>query len=410
MRQRDSDNGRKHALRDLDGILPEDVSRRTFLNASVATLVGGALAGCTEGGGNGDGNGNGNGNGDGGNAIIKDIRWRQPWRRTMSWGAAFIGQYNGMFTDQNISSPNVEPGFGSPDTARRVGTGKAQVGHADMGSAVAALGEGMNFTMIGVSRQKTILGLTWRDDLLDGPEDLEGENVALATPFAEATWPVVPDVLGLDPDKISTTYADSGVEVGMFTGEEVTAAWGGMNGQSGIHRQIEEEGLDMSAKTRAFNTFSDVSGYPFFVNTDWLENESDSVEYLSRLLSGYSRAIKFTLTEPEESITIMKEDINPSLAAQPEEALIDRMKINIGINLSQFISDGGGFLDWNKDQFTNGMEVFGNALLDDAGDIPAYDDVVDRRPVEEADLVSMSSDEWNAAVEWSQPIWGWFEA
>lgn len=404
----------KQVVRDLDGVLPENVDRRKFLLGTIGTAAGGLLAGCTGDGGGGDDGGtpaNGDdGDEDGQQQLIKDIRWRQPWRRTMSWSAAFIAQFQGMFTDQDISSPNVEPGFGSPDTARRVGTGQAQVGHADMGSAVAALAQGQNFTMVGLSRQKTILGLTWRSDLLDSPQDLEGENVALATPFAEATWPVVPQVLGLDPEAVSTTYADSGVEVGLFTGEEVTAAWGGMNGQSAIHRQIESDDLDMEAETRAFNTFENVAGYPWFVNTDWLENESDSVEYISRLLSGYSRGIKFTVTQPEEAIRIMKEDINPSLAAQPQEALLDRQKINIGINLNQFIQDGGGFLDWNQAEFENGMEVFGNALVDNPDDIPAYADAVDRDPIENADLVGLSSDEWDAAVEFAQPIWGWFEA
>lgn len=397
---------RTEIVRDLDGILPEDVDRRKFLTATVGTVGTGLLAGCMGGGGGNtptDGSGS---NGSGNQGLIKNVNWRQPWKRTMSWAAAFIAQYNGFFTDFNVSSPNIEPGFGSPDTARRVGTGKAQVGHADSGSTLAGLAQGQKFTIAGASRQRTILGLTWRTDLIDGPKDIEGENVVLATPFAKATWPVVPQVLGVDGSKVETTYVKGGVEVGQISQGKAVAVWGGMNGQTAIYQQM---GQDASLNTRAFNTFSDVIGYMWFVNNDWLANESNSVEYLSRLLSGYSKAVKWTVVNPEETIKIMVEDINPSLAANTDRVLRDRMKVNIGINLHGFIKGGGGFLDYEDAMMQQAFDVFGQALVENPDDVPAVDKVVDRRALDKAELATLSSDEWNKATEWAQPIWGWFE-
>lgn len=409
----------KQMIRDLDGILPEGVGRRKFLAATIGTLSTGLLAGCT---GDGEGSPTDSSGGDdqdgqqnvgsddqnsGDDSLIKNVQWRQPWKRTMAWTPAFIAQHKGFFTDANISNPNIEPGFGSPDTARRVGTDKAEVGHADTGSMTASLAEGMNFKVIAASRQKTILALTWRNDKMESPEDLEGKSVVLGTPFAETTWPVVPDVLGLNDDNIEKNYASQGASVSMVAEGEADAVWMGANGGTAIHRQFEDRDADVT--TTPMNNWVDVSGYGFFVNGDWLENESDSVEYLSRLLSGYSKALKWSVTHPEESLELTYDQINPSLATNSDQVNKAHMQVNTGIALSQFIKDGGGILDFEDEMMQQAMDTFGNALVDDSSSIPAYEDIVDRRALDEAELATLSNDEWNKAVEWAQPVWDWWD-
>ena len=406
----------KQVLRELDGILPEDIDRRKFLTTTVGTLSLGTLAGCT-GGGGGDGSGDSGDDGtpatessdqsSGEDSLIKNITWRQPWKRTMAWVPAFIAQHKGFFTDENISNPNIEPGFGSPDTARRVGTDKAAVGHADTGSMTAALGEGMEFSVVGASRQRTILGLTWRNDRMDSPSDLEGKTVVLGTPFAEATWAVVPDVLDLDPDSITTKFASQGASVSQVVEGGADAVWFGANGGTSIHRQFDDKDVDVT--TTPMNNWVDVSGYGFMVSNTWLEEESDSIEYLSRLLSGYSRALKWSVTHPDESLELTYNEINPALKSNSDQVNEGHMAVNISITLSDFIGDGGGILDFADENMQLAMDTFGNSLMDDPDSVPAYDDVVDRRPLEEAELATLSSDEWNKATEWARPIWDWWE-
>lgn len=404
----------KQVLRELDGILPEDVDRRKFLTTTVGTLGLGTLAGCTGGGGDGgDGGDSGttatqsSDQSSGQNNLIKNLTWRQPWKRTMAWVPAFIAQHKGFFTDENISNPNIEPGFGSPDTARRVGTNKAAVGHADTGSMTAALGQGMDFSIVGASRQRTILGLTWRNDRMDSPSDLEGKTVVLGTPFAEATWAVVPDVLDLDPDAITTKFASQGASVSQVVEGDADAVWFGANGGTAIHRQFEDKDVDIT--TTPMNNWVDVSGYGFLVSNTWLEEESDSIEYLSRLLSGYSKALKWSVTHPDESLELTYNEINPALQSNSDQVNEGHMAVNIAITLSDFIGDGGGLLDFADENMQLAMDTFGNSLMDDPDSVPAYDDVVDRRPLEEAELATLSSDEWNKATEWAQPIWDWWE-
>lgn len=393
-------------VRDVDGILPEGIDRRNFIAGTVGTLAMGSLAGCT---GNGDSGGTPTEtSGDGEDNMIKNITWRQPWRRTMPWTPAFIGQHQGFYTDANISNPNIEPGFGSPDTARRVGTGSAEVGHADTGSMTAGLAEGHEFTIVGASRQRTVLGLTWREDRMSGPEDLEGKTVVQGTPFARATWPVVPSVLDLDPDAISTTYASQGAGVSQVVQGDADALWTSVNGAMPVHEAMQDS--DTSVTSTPMNNWVDVAGYGFFVNTEWLENESDSIEYLSRLLSAYSRTLKWVAVNPDEAIELAFNEVNPGLAAQSEFVMEGMMKVNVCVILSEFIENGGGILDFDPEMMQTAMDTFGEALAEDPSTIPAYDDVVDKRPVDEAELSTFSSDEWNQAAEWAQPVWDWFEA
>lgn len=406
---------RKRITRDLDGILPEGVDRRSFLLGTVGTLSMGSLAGCL-GGDGGDGSGGstdtatdegGSADSDGEENLIKNITWRQPWKRTMAWVPAFIAQHKGFFTAENISNPNVEPGFGSPDTARRVGTNKAAVGHADTGSMTAALGQGMDFSIVAASRQRTILALTWRNDRMESPSDLEGKTVVLGTPFAEATWAVVPSVLGLDPSAIETKFASQGASVSQVVEGDADAVWMGANGGTAIHRQFENKDADVT--TTPMNNWVDVSGYGFLVSNTWMEEESDSVEYLSRLLSGYSKALKWSVTHPEESLELTYNEINPALQTNSDQVNRGHMSVNIAITLSEFIKGGGGILDFEDEQMQTAMDTFSNALMDDPASVPAYDDVVDRRALNEADLATLSSDEWNKATEWADPIWGWWK-
>ena len=407
MRSGDNEGSeQRQIIRDLDGILPEGVDRRTFLVGTVGTLGLSTLAGCT-GGSGGDGGDGGSGDGGGQQDMIKNVTWRQPWKRTMAWVPAFTAQRRGFFTEENISNPNIEPGSGSPDTARRVGTNKAAVGHADTGSMTAALGQGMNFSVVAASRQRMILALTWRNDRMESPSDLEGKTVVLGTPFAEATWAVVPAVLDLDPSAITTKFASQGASVSQVSEGGADAVWMGANGGTAIHRQFEDKDADVT--TTPMNNWVDISGYGFIISNTWMKEESNSVEYLSRLLTGYSKALKWSVTHPEETLQLTYDEINPALQTNSDQVNQGHMSVNIAITLSEFIKGGGGILDFEDEMMQTAMDTFGNTLMDNPDSVPAYDDVIDRRALDEAELATLSNDEWNKATEWASPIWGWWK-
>jgi NitT/TauT family transport system substrate-binding protein len=339
--------------------------------------------------------------------MIKNVTWRQPWKRTMAWVPAFTAQRRGFFTEENISNPNIEPGSGSPDTARRVGTNKAAVGHADTGSMTAALGQGMDFSVVAASRQRMILALTWRNDRMESPSDLEGKTVVLGTPFAEATWAVVPAVLDLDPGAITTKFASQGASVSQVSEGGADAVWMGANGGTAIHRQFEDKDADVT--TTPMNNWVDISGYGFIISNTWMKEESNSVEYLSRLLTGYSKALKWSVTHPEETLQLTYNEINPALQTNSDQVNQGHMSVNIAITLSEFIKGGGGILDFEDEMMQTAMDTFGNTLMDNPDSVPAYDDVIDRRALDEAELATLSNDEWNKATEWASPIWGWWK-
>jgi NitT/TauT family transport system substrate-binding protein len=218
---------------------------------------------------------------------------------------------------------------------------------------------------------------------------------------------VVPDVLDLDPDAITTKFASQGASVSQVAEGEADAVWMGANGGTAIHRQFEDK--DGGVTTTPMNNWVDVSGYGFMVSNTWLKEESDSIEYLSRLLSGYSKALKWSVTHPDESLQLTYDEINPSLKTNSDQVNEGHMAVNIAITLSDVVEDGGGLLDFADENMQTAMDTFGNALMDDPDSVPAYDDVVDRRPLEDADLATLSNDEWNKATEWAQPIWDWWE-
>ena len=410
----DDTDEKQEILQKLDATLPANIGRRNFLRTTSAALVTGGLAGCSgngngndNGNGNGNGNDNGNGNGDEGN-LDQEATWRQPWIATMAWPTAHIAEQEEYFSDQGITAPTVENGEGSPDTARRVGTGEADVGISEVGSVMSGMSEGSNATIVGMARNRSLLSFTYRDDRMDSYEDLEGSKVALGSPFAHTTWPVVPDILGLDPEEIETEPVDLGVAVGQISDGSADAMYSGMIAQVPLHQQAEEGELDTDVTTVALNKHADLVGFPFIAYDDWLADSANH-EYLIRVMEGYSEALKWALMNPEGVLDLMKNDINQELQAQDDQELKNQYRVKMAITVSSFIQDGGGLMDWNPDALQESFDVFGNALFDDESAVPAYDDVVDRSFIEEADLATLSSDEWDQVYEWAQPIITWFE-
>lgn len=368
-----SQNTERRRIRDrLDERLPIEIDRRKFLATAAAGVFTTPVAGCL--------------GGDGSN--VGDATFRQPWLATPVWSYAHMAVEEGFWEDQGIQPPEVENGENSPDTIRRVGTGEEEIGHGDWASTTDGLAEGYDLRMIGNTRNRMILSFFWVEDELDGHDDLEGADVALASPFAEVTWPVYPHVVGVDPDVVSSAeFAEQEVVTGMLDSGDVNAVWASLQ-----QLAVYERELNLDFGVMPLGGLVDIYGYPLFANGEWIEDE-ENFEYTVSVLEGYSQAQRWAMLNPEETLDIMVEEVNPELGAQDRDALEDEMRVGVTLAMGEEVRQNGlGHIDVDKVQ--NTLDTVSEALVENPSDVPNADDIVATDVQEDADLATFDDDEY----------------
>ncbi|QLG49995.1 ABC transporter substrate-binding protein [Natrinema halophilum] len=366
----------------LDDTLPESIDRRSFLQASAAGLVTGTLAGCL-------------GNDGGSGPETSDTILRQPWDATPTWAFAHVGLQKGHWDDAGVTPPNVKTGENSPDTARRVGTGEEAMGHGDWASTTSGLAEGYNLQMFGNSRNRQILTFFYVKDQLAGEDDLENANVALASPFAEVTWPVYPSVVGVNPDDVgSAEFAEQEVVTGLLESGEVNAVWGSLQQLAVYQRQ-----LDLEFGVSPLGTHADIYGYPFFANGEWISDD-ENVDYAVGVLEGYSKAQRWCMLNPDETLDILINEVNTALQAQERAQLEDELKVAVTLSMGEEVKQNGlGSITAGKTQET--LDVVGDALVDNPGDLPSGEDLVLADIQDQAELATFDDDEYSQVKDYA---------
>lgn len=374
-------------LRRLDKTLPSDIDRRTFLAGSIASLVP-ALAGCL-----GDDDDDDDDDHDE-DLLNLDTSWRQPWRAEPTWSVEFLAEHEGHWTDAGILPPTVTQGDGSPDTARRVGTDENELGTAEIASTIGGWAEGQESYVFGVNKQWNLLGLMWPEGRIEDHTDLEGRTVLQSSPFAEATWPVLPDQLDLDGDTIDTQFVEEEVTPGLLAEEEGDVVYGSLDTFGFLDGALD---ADLQAHPLS-EGIAPVIGFPFLVSADWYDRTDDADEYLAAVIEGYSEAAHWAALNPDETIDFII-DVEPDLAALDEEDLEIQMQWAITLKTGGPAEENGvGYMD--PDLIESSIEIIGPAMADDPDDVPDPDDVILEEPMEMADLTTFSDDEWDEVTDY----------
>lgn len=391
----------QRAIRELDGILPENIDRRTFLTGTAAGIAMSALAGCTGGDGGNSDTGSKNGSGSGN----KNVVWRQPWKAEPTWAFAHLASKKDYWNDRDISAPTVQNGTGSPDTVRRIGTGKAQIGHADIGSSIPGLAKGYKMKAFCITRQRSLLGFIYRKDRLDSPKDLAGKKVALASPFAEETWPVYPEAVGVDQSKVNAKFISEDITASLLSEGKRDAVWGAVD-LLGTYQSSMPDGVQLGVSP--LNKHIDVYGYPGWVNADWV-SESGNIDYLTQVLEGYSMAAKWALLHPEQTLDFMINDVNSALQAQDRSDLSDQYKVTVAFTISAEVKKNG-FGYFSEETFANTLDNLGEYLVDDPSKIPPASEIVLTEPMKNAELTTFSSDEWKQMIEYAGEFYSHYKS
>jgi NitT/TauT family transport system substrate-binding protein len=399
---RQTERRTKQVVRDLDGILPESVDRRTFFRGTVAAIGSTLLAGCL--GGSNDevaDAASGASIEASDSAIIRSVVWRSAWEAGPNYAPEYIAEKNGFWSDLDISPPSVKRGFGSGDTTKRIGTGTEKIGFSAVSPQVSgsAPGSELSFKTFGTGKARSSVGLFYRTDKLDdaSPESLRGTTIARGSSGAvNPTLPMYLAAKGLTPGEDITVEVSETAANLMLQGE-VDALWDTVNTYGQATQQIDQEmDGDMLYK------YVPVVGYNAIVNTPWLEEE-DNMEFTTRVLSGYSQALRWVLLNPDETMDVLVDEVQPALAAEKRESLHARMRTGVAAtNLSEGTKENGfGFLVREDLENTyNELAVRLEGIDADQWEID-IDDHIATEVVENAEYAVPTNDEWKQIQEYA---------
>lgn len=387
-------------VRKLDGILPESLDRRTFLLGTASLTLGG-LAGCL---GNSDAPANAAGTDElPEDAIERDVAWRTPWKPNLSYPDAYIAEIEGHWKDAKIAPPSVEQGNGSGDTANRVANRKDVLGHGAITPQISGLAQGYDLKLYGTAKARIQHGLLYREDVMNSPTDLADKRIIVVSGLAEQTWDIYANNVD-PPNSVSVEYVDDSTAAAMLSEGRADGVWRGVYQVPSVRKLLPDDAeLGVEPLYNRVPTY----GFTLIANGSWLE-ESNNLEYTTRVLEGYSSALKWIFLNPEETVDIMRSDVNESLQLEDKENQLETLKAGvIATNLSSTTKENGlGYLD--EDVLQSSFETLGQIL--DVDKTPAVEAAADFRPQDNAELATFTSDEWKQMKEYAEPFSSMYES
>jgi len=392
MARNDASEEYRSQVQKLDGILPDSINRRNFLKSVATATVLPSAAGCV-GGDNSNGD-SGGGTTAGDNVIQNNVVYRNPWKPNLSYAAAYISELEGMWNDQDITPPVVREGFGSGDTVNRVGNGQEMLGMASINPQISSFSEELDFKMFGVAKQRNSFGLIYNSNKLDSYDDISEDTRVVATSgLAEMTWNIYKSQLDL-PD-VNLEVIDSSAAMVEFEEGSADAMW---RGAYQFEYAQDRVGDQFEVDAKFLTDVVPIFGFTQIVYEPWLQ---DNFEYVTRVLEGFSHALKWVSLNPEETVQIMRNDVNQALQTGDKAVQLATLRAGyIANNMTEVVRDNGlGYIDTDRVETT--LEVVAPEVGLDT--VPAVDDLVELGPQEEAELATFSDDEWEQVMEYAQP-------
>lgn len=409
-------------LRAIEGVLPERLDRRRFLETAVTgTMLG--IAGCTGGGGDGEqlqggngsgGNGGGGGNSGGGSSggsnnssggqsslLGNEMPFRLPVEPGPNYVTAYAANYEGFWKDAGIVPPVPEGGNGSGDTAKRIATNVNHVGHSAVTPQVAGLArQNFNILQFGTAKARTQAGLIHRKDAISdpySPEAIRGANVAAADGLDKQMWQLYLD--GIGAENIEISYIDTSAAATLLQKGKIDAIWDSINDFAELQEQLDAE--------LGFGSMYNVhplAGYYLIVNSNWYNN-NNMTDWTRRLMEGYSAAGHWALTNREAAMDILTNQV-PELKTLGTDRLLRALAAGVAAtNLTPGVKKNGfGYLDpeIQKSTFQTISQIIDV-------ETPSADKIRLTDVTEQVELTKFSNSEWSDLQSFAEPFGSLFQ-
>ena len=205
----------------------------------------------------------------------------------------FAAKEQGFFREANLDV-EIQRGYGSGDTVKRIATAAAHMGIADATSVLVGRGNGLNVKQVAILFGRAADAIFFVEgNRIATPKDLEGRSVGGTT--GETTLnllPVFAANTNIDPKKIEIVNIAPTAKFASLASKTVDSIVGFINEEPAIKSVAEKAGVKVNRFT--FSDYGiDYYSIGLIVSDDLLAKQSDLVKRLTTAtMKGYAWALK----------------------------------------------------------------------------------------------------------------------
>ena len=212
------------------------------------------------------------------------------WTPTADHAPIYFAKAKGWYTEAGIDL-SIEAGKGSALSAQRVGSGGANLGIADLPTAIQAVGKGADLKAIMVIYANSPQGFYWlKSSGINGPKDFTGRKIG--NPPGDAArlmWPAFAKKTGIDPAGVNFVNLSPQAKVGALKSKSVDIISDFYNEHD---LKVREFGPDLGFV--AWRTVGvNVYGNSLFVNNAYLKANPERVRKFAAVTQrAYAACVK----------------------------------------------------------------------------------------------------------------------
>jgi NitT/TauT family transport system substrate-binding protein len=284
------------------GVMIRKVSRRTWLAGATAAIAAPYMA-----------------TGDRALAAT-DVKFALPWIPHGGYAFLFAAKNLGIWGNRGLNV-QVDRGYGSGETCKRVALGQYDYGLADFATMVKLADDGLPLVCVAMVAHVSQLGiLSLKESNITKPKELEGKTLGTTAGSADyALWPAFVVATGIDAQKVNINIVGPELRLRLLTEKKLDAI-GSVYGSDApifLSRGIPYN-LMLHAKY-GLEMYSNA----IITHRDRLKNNPEQVQ---GLVDGALEGLKYSFLDPEKTT-----DIHLEMVKEYDGASSDRNFVKYGV-------------------------------------------------------------------------------
>jgi NitT/TauT family transport system substrate-binding protein len=270
-----------------------------------------------------------------------DLKFALPWIPHGGYAFLFAAKNLGIWGNRGLNV-QVDRGYGSGETCKRVALGQYDYGLADFATMVKLADDGLPLVCVAMVAHVSQLGvLSLKESNITKPRELEGKTLGTTAGSADyALWPAFVAATGIDAQKVNINIVGPELRLRLLTEKKLDAI-GSVYGSDApifLSRGIPYN-LMLHAKY-GLEMYSNA----IITHRDRLKNNPEQVQ---ALVDGALEGLKYSFLDPEKTTDIHLEMVKEYDGASSDRSFVKYgVLINTATSLAPYLEQQGlGYME-----------------------------------------------------------------
>jgi ABC-type nitrate/sulfonate/bicarbonate transport system substrate-binding protein len=270
-----------------------------------------------------------------------DLKFALPWIPHGGYAFLFAAKNLGIWGNKGLNV-QVDRGYGSGETCKRVALGQYDYGLADFATMVKLADDGLPLVCVAMVAHVSQLGiLSLKESNITKPKELEGKTLGTTAGSADyALWPAFVAATGIDAQKVNINIVGPELRLRLLTEKKLDAI-GSVYGSDApifLSRGIPYN-LMLHAKY-GLEMYSNA----IITHRDRLKNNPEQVQ---ALVDGALEGLKYSFLDPEKTTDIHLEMVKEYDGASSDRSFVKYgVLINTATSLAPYLEQQGlGYME-----------------------------------------------------------------